>query len=127
MKALIVTGSRYGLKISEKEYEEKLVPLLNNIDLLIHGDAPGVDTIFKRLAVKYDIQHLPCPAPWKAQGPAAGPIRNEQMVKIGMALRTCTWDVVAAAFPGPNSKGTKNCIKLLEDASIPVVVVKIGK
>ena len=127
MKALITTGSRHGLTISSDEYNKLLSPYLVGISLLIHGDAPGVDTIFKELASVLCVPLLTMAAQWDQHGPVAGPLRNEHMVKVGVSLRACGWDVSACAFPGPTSRGTKGCIKLLKEADISVIVTKIGR
>ena len=126
MKALIVTGSRHGLAVSTDEYTEKLLPFLEGVGLLIHGCAEGVDTIFSKLATEHCIIQLPMEAQWNQHGPVAGPLRNEHMVNVGLALKATGWTVTAAAFPGPNSRGTKNCIKLLKAACIPTTITSIG-
>jgi len=58
-------------------------------------------------------------ADWKKYGRAAGPIRNKQMVELGADL--------CLAFPdhpkGHGSRGTWNCVKLAQQAGIPVLVV----
>ena len=54
------------------------------------------------------------PADWDAYGKAAGPIRNQKMVDLG-AKR-------GLAFPHPESRGTRYCMKLAGKAGIPLSV-----
>jgi hypothetical protein len=127
MKALIITGSRHGLTQESAEFDAWILPYLKDVNLLIHGDAQGVDAIFKELATDNCIPQLEMPAQWDLHGPIAGPLRNEHMVKVGVSLRACGWTVFAMAFPGPKSKGTKNCVKLLKEYSIAVISRDIGR
>lgn len=83
----------------------------SQIELLIHGDAPGADSIADEWA---EFREVPCaayPADWKKHGKAAGPIRNAQM------LREEKPDLVLA-FPG--GRGTANMISLAKKAGVPV-------
>lgn len=52
------------------------------------------------------------PADWQQYGRAAGPIRNTKMVTAG--ARICL------AFPGINSRGTKDCMTKAGHIGIPV-------
>lgn len=56
------------------------------------------------------------PAAWEALGPAAGPARNERMVKAGADL--------VLAFPLPDGRGTQHTMKLAHEAGIEVVQFK---
>lgn len=49
---------------------------------IIHGDAPGADTLAGRWAKARGVTCTPCPADWKAHGKAAGPIRNRYMLTL---------------------------------------------
>lgn len=89
---------------------------------LIHGDAPGADSmaawaaeeLFKN---KVDIEIEVHPANWSKYGHAAGPIRNKEMVDLGAN--------VCLAFQRGNSSGTANCIKLADDVGIPVLLTAL--
>ena len=87
------------------------------IKLLIHGDAPGADTICRQWAEKYEIPVKTCPANWKKYGPAAGPIRNGEMLKLRP-------DEVLA-FPG--GRGTANMVAQAKAAGVKVRRVKPRK
>lgn len=51
-------------------------------------------------------------ADWKKYGKRAGPIRNHAMVDSGAAL--------VVAYPGEESKGTKDCAEYAASKGIPV-------
>jgi hypothetical protein len=73
------------------------------IGLLIHGDAPGADTLAGKYAVKRGVPVSAFPADWKRLRNAAGPIRNLKMLREGRP------DVVVA-FPG--GPGTANMVAI---------------
>jgi hypothetical protein len=50
------------------------------VALLIHGGAYGADTLAGRWAKGNGVPTAVYKAQWKAHGPAAGPIRNQQMI-----------------------------------------------
>lgn len=83
------------------------------IDCIIEGDAPGADRIAGYWAKKHRIDLLTFPADWTL-GPAAGPIRNRQMVEQGKP------DLVIAFAGGA---GTRNMIWQAKRAGIPVVQI----
>lgn len=82
------------------------------IDLLIEGGAPGADTMAKAFAIWANIPVKTFPADWSRHGPAAGPLRNRQMLEEGKP------DLVVA-FEG--GKGTANMVKQARDAGVRVL------
>lgn len=52
------------------------------------------------------------PALWNLEGKAAGPLRNQRMIKAGADL--------VLAFPLPGGRGTQDCMRRAEAAGIPV-------
>lgn len=85
-------------------------------DTLIHGDAPGADTMAAKCAATqyggiWNIDILPFPADWKKYGRAAGPIRNKQMLDEGKP------DFVVAL---PGNKGTADMVKQAKKAGLKV-------
>jgi hypothetical protein len=81
--------------------------------LLREGEARGVDTIAKWIALQWGWDIDPNHADWSKYGRAAGHIRNREMcAKGGDEL---------LAFPGPNSKGTTNCIQWAKYFGIPIL------
>jgi hypothetical protein len=84
----------------------------NVIDAVIEGDARGADRIAGYWARKNRIDNIKFPADWDKDGRAAGPIRNERMLREGKPN-------LVLAFPG--GKGTANMKRLAEQAGVPVV------
>lgn len=82
--------------------------------ILVHGDAAGVDTIAARVAAELGWTPEPHPARWDTDGyPQAGPLRNQRMVD--------TEPHICIAWPGPNSRGTWDCVRRAHHAGIPVI------
>jgi len=82
---------------------------------LFHGNASGADTMAATWAKLNNIVGVhACPANWKRDGKAAGPIRNKNM--LGQRP-----DVVIA-FPG--GKGTAHMVKIAKAAGVEVVEVE---
>ena len=81
---------------------------------IIHGAAPGADTIAGDWAHAFGHQVESFPADWTKYGKRAGYIRHTQMLNEGKP------DMVVA-FPG--GKGTSMMIKLAEAAGVPVVKI----
>lgn len=81
---------------------------------LVHGDAPGADSLARdawwRLTGRKAERH---PADWKTHGKAAGPIRNRQMLDAGADL--------VIAFPG--GRGTAHMVNIARQAGVPVLEV----
>ena len=87
-------------------YHEKKDPCFKIID----GGARGVDQIATAFAISHNCSCREYPADWNKYGKAAGPIRNEQMVK------DCDYCLI---FWDGESRGTKNDIDLCERYNKP--------
>lgn len=78
--------------------------------LVIHGDAPGADSLAGWWAEVRGAQNVRCPANWRLHGRKAGPMRNTAMLALNPDL--------VVAFPGGTgtadmvSKATARGIKL---------------
>lgn len=81
---------------------------------LIHGAAPGADSLADAWARANGIPTEAHPADWGAHGRGAGPIRNKQMLARGRP------DLVAA-FPG--GSGTVDMVYKAKRKRVPVVRV----
>lgn len=82
---------------------------------LIHGAASGADEIGHLWAEFAGVPVERFPAQWGQFGPAAGPIRNRQMLVEGKP------DLVVA-FPG--GRGTANMVAQAREAGVEVIEVK---
>ena len=121
MKILLVSGTRdledndnfidiIGTTLSEA-YQEL------GEATLIHGDAPGVDTLASYIWKEFGLPQKAFPADWKNLGKAAGPIRNQQMVDLNPDL--------CIAFPSKNSRGTWDCVRRAKKANIETRIVEL--
>lgn len=104
--------------------------VLGRNTILVHGAAPGADTIAATIWTGWRLPAEPHPADWancaptcrtghqrqRSDGawycPTAGNRRNADMVAAGAAL----W----LAYPMTNSVGTRNCMRLATAAGIEV-------
>lgn len=110
--AVLVCGGR---DYADADYVNGLLDNIHRrkrIDVLIHGGAPGADTMAHEWAVSRAVARMVFPADWKAHGRAAGPIRNQQMIDEGMP------DLVVA-FPG--GRGTRDMARRAKKAGIQLI------
>jgi hypothetical protein len=84
----------------------------HTISVVIEGEAQGADILAREWAKSRKVPFEPFPANWNANGKAAGPIRNAQMLKEGKP------DVVIA-FPG--GSGTADMVKKAFVGGVKVV------
>jgi hypothetical protein len=78
---------------------------------IIHGGAPGADTLAGQYAQERGLACEAYPADWVRHGRAAGPLRNTQMIREGKP------DAVVA-FPG--GRGTADMVRQARAAGIEV-------
>ena len=110
---LLVCGSREYENWTRIDFE--LSNLLRKPTVIIHGAAPGVDTLAGIWARRNNILEEVYPADWETYGKAAGPIRNKKMLDEGKP------DVVMG-FLSKDSKGTKNMIEQAKKAGVPCII-----
>jgi YspA, cpYpsA-related SLOG family len=112
MKVMVTGGRHYA---DEEQLNAILDEVHSNtvIDLVMHGNASGADTLAKHWCRAHNVEHKPYPADWGKFGRAAGPMRNQFMVDDQP-------DVVIA-FPG--GKGTGDAVKRARKKSIIVIQV----
>lgn len=89
-----------------------------NIKEIIHGCAPGADSLAREYAKAYSIPCREFPALWELHGKSAGFRRNEQMLDEGHPDRV-------VAFWDGESRGTEHMIYIAKRDGIPVQVVEI--
>lgn len=83
-----------------------------NSIIIVEGECPygGVDLFAKQWAQDRHQLVDPFPADWERYGRGAGPRRNSAMVGVGADL--------CIGFPGPDSKGTWDCLEKATKAGI---------
>jgi hypothetical protein len=85
--------------------------------VIIHGGASGIDESFDLACRGMRIQFEPHPADWDRLGDRAGPIRNGEMVRSGVALCLVFHRFLA------NSKGSKDCARQAIAAGVPTYLI----
>lgn len=108
----VVTGGR-ALKI-EPRHQAFLDAMLEALGVseVFHGGNGNVDLFADRWALELGLPRRVFNADWKTFGRAAGPMRNQEMIK---ALPPGS---VVLAFPG--GKGTASTVRYAQRAYIPV-------
>ena len=104
----MITGSRDGRRdaISKLEF---IALSKGNPQLVVVGDATGVDSQVKRWAEGLGITVQVFEADWEQYGKVAGPVRNHKMVSYVATCRDSGEEVSCFAFPGRNPGGTQDC------------------
>jgi hypothetical protein len=116
---LLVTGTRYG-RDDVREVLDAWVAQHGVPELVVLGDAGGVDKQALWWCAERDYRFLVRRAEWGKHGNAAGPRRNAAMVACCKPGDHCV------AFPnqtGP-SRGTENCVALARAAGLVVTVCR---
>jgi len=108
MKVLVCGGRKYR-NWSKVADTLRALHAETPIDLLIHGCAPGADTLAARWAYLVGVRERGFAADWDAHGKAAGPMRNQRMLTEGKP------DLVVA-FPGGD--GTADMVRRAEAAGV---------
>jgi len=120
MRAVIVTGDRNA---QSSEWGRVVYDAIGNTTLVvIHGAAPGIDSIANQICTDRGPNVVAVPARWDMRGRDGGPFRNRQMLIILSILRESGYDVDVLAFHDdlPNSKGTGHMVRIAREAGIPV-------
>lgn len=86
------------------------------ISLLVSGGAKGADSLGERYANENNIETLIFKPDWKKHGPAAGPLRNTDIVNNADTI-IAFWDC--------ESRGTKDSITKAEKLGKEVIIIKI--
>jgi hypothetical protein len=95
--------------------------------VLIHGHAPGVDSLASALASVHGLAgaQIPMPAQWARFGKSAGMRRNECMVMVLRQLRDCGYECRGLVLPGPRSRGSWHMARLLRDDEITTTIKEL--
>ena len=113
---LAIVGSRDfdDYKVFKSKLSEHIKT--RDVESIISGGAKGADTLAAILARNCKIPITIYHPQWAAFGKAAGPIRNEQIVKA------C--DMVIAFWDG-KSRGTRSTIEIAHKMNKPCIVIQI--
>jgi hypothetical protein len=86
------------------------------LEMMIFGECFGTDKLALRYAVENNIDHKIFNADWKQYGLSAGPIRNNEMIKMASHL---------IAFISCESKGTKQAVNSAKKNKLIVIEINI--
>lgn len=100
MKLIIAGGRDYKFTQDDFDYISRIYDA-EDIEEIVSGCATGADRTGEIIAQNRGTPVKKFPADWKKYGPAAGPIRNEEMAQYADAV---------ALFPG--GRGTDNMAKM---------------
>lgn len=112
MRALF-TGSRAW---ADTALVQPIIDALPSDATVVVGDARGLDTLVAELAKARGLQVEVHRANWHRFGRGAGPQRNQEMVSAGADR--------AWAFPRGVSAGTRDCMRRIRAAGIPLEVIE---
>lgn len=118
MYIVIVSGSRFWTKVHEPIIERELRKLPQDA-LIVHGGAPGVDSLAGWVAERLGLRVEVFDAEWEAYGLPAGNIRNTRM----LVERTPRLVLAFHEDLDGKSKGTKDLVKKARKMKIPVIVI----
>lgn len=122
MIVVLICGSRDWDGWVEAELIKEELRQLPAGTVIIHGAAPGADSLAGLEAdlMGFDVRAVP--ADWDKHGLKAGPIRNRKMLQGLLKARDAGCEVRVIAFHyGPKlGRGTRDMVKLAEQNDIPV-------
>lgn len=111
---ILITGSRHWF--NREAIEKALIGWTDGFSreeiTIVHGGASGADRIAAQIARDWDVCQDVFVPDWRTHGPAAGPMRNQEMVDAGAD--------VCLAFPFDDSRGTFDCMRRARIAGIEV-------
>ena len=115
MRVLVTGGRSYGDR-GRVFAELDRLNLANPISCVIHGAAPGADTLADEWALERgicQIRYPVTPKEWRTIGRGAGPARNARMLKEGRPS-------LVMAFPG--GRGTADMVRKARAAGVMVML-----
>jgi hypothetical protein len=115
LRVIVCGGRDYNDRISLYEALDQIVIEHGPIDVLIHGNQRGADTLADAWARSRGVTPVGVPADWQRYGKSAGPVRNRRMI-------TEHGPDLVIAFPG--GRGTANMIGLAHEAEIKVIEIE---
>lgn len=112
---MLICGSR---RYQNAAAIERYVKSLPAGTVVIHGGAPGADTLAGLYAKRHGLAVKVFPADWSRYGRGAGMVRNRQMLEEGRPT-----EVVAFVADPTNSPGTANTVLQALARGLPVTVL----
>lgn len=120
---VVVTGSREWTDRMRLRDELETIHRRYTIDLLIEGDADGVDKFAGSWAAERGIPLAKMPYA-VAYGKGGGPVRNGWMLALANSVARDRADsVLVVAFPTKSSVGTWNCVQQAKGLGIHIRIV----
>jgi hypothetical protein len=133
-KAIIITGDRNATRETWRKIVLQTIlceipnaPLsrTNYSYVIIHGAARGIDSLAHEICLESrGFSEIPMLAQWKTHGKAAGPRRNEKMLKVLLTLRETGYEIAVHAFHDSItiSRGTGHMVRIAREADVSVTV-----
>lgn len=115
-RIIAVTGGRDFNDSRTVYYTLDRLKARDKIDLLVMGDATGADALAASWAEQEGVPYKVFRADWERHGRRAGPVRNAEMVAVGLSG--------LVAFPG--GRGTADMTRQCRAAGVPVWEVPRG-
>jgi hypothetical protein len=116
---VIVSGARKGYPTGHVGRE--LLELRDQWGLgmlVIHGNAPGVDSEADEVCERLGIDRLRAPANWGGRGRTGGPVRNRLMALVALRLTTGAVTVLAFSPDLSRSTGTADMVRVAADKGL---------
>jgi len=114
MRVLVCGGKEYRNPVKVREALDRLRKGVPCISLLIHGAAPGADSLAGAWAENVGVDQVTFPANWRGRGRAAGPYRNQLMLELILPN-------LVVAFPG--GSGTSDMVRRARAAGVDVIEI----
>ena len=113
---LVCGGRDFGDKAMFDSAMRDLMRLRGCPHQIVHGAARGADSLADIWAFKMAIPVIRCRADWQTHGKAAGPIRNQEMLKRHNPK-------LVVAFPG--GRGTADMVEWARKAGVDVAEIRV--
>ena len=118
MKYLLIAGSRtFDDRETFNRVTKEFIDGEERFTVIVEGGAAGADMMAREYAETHGMKVEEFRPDWKQFGRAAGPKRNDMMVKF-----IKEHNGVALYFWDGESKGTKQCIESARRKGVPVTI-----
>lgn len=118
MKYLLIAGSRtFDDQETFNRVTKEFIDGEERFTVIVEGGAAGVDTMAREYAEAHGMKYEEFKPDWKQYGRAAGPKRNDEMIKFIKERNG-----VALYFWDEESKGTEQCINSAQRKGVDVTI-----